>query len=202
MREPPDAIVAELPYWMADTLRRDIVSTASARRAIMDRVRCERPRTLSAPPRPSRWPRRGALTPVVLLGMLAVLFIATSLRDVNRRTDLTVLNSARLIGDSVVPSREHMAVPGEHESFLDTLHIVEFVLRGGAVHSADVVGDFNEWRRGATPLHRDANGTWRTRALVPRDALRYAYVIDDARIISPPPLTVVRDATRMRHDSI
>ena len=202
MREPPDAIVAELPYWIADTLRRDIVSTASARRAIMDRVRCERPRPLSTPSRPSRWPRRGALTPLALLGVLGVVFVATSLRDVHRRIDLTVMNSAQLIGDSVVPSPDHAAGPGEHNAFLDTLHIVEFVLRGGAVRSAVVVGDFNAWQRGTTPLHRDADGNWRARALVPRDALRYAYVIDNIRIIAPPPLTVVRDATRMRHDSI
>ena len=202
MHEPPDVTVAELPYWMAAALRHDVVSTTSARRAIMDRVRCERPRTLSTPPRPSRWPRRGALTPLALLGMFGVLFVATSLRDVNRRMDLTILNAAQLIGDSVVPSRDHAAAPGAHDAFLDTLHIVEFVLRGGAVRSAVVVGDFNEWQRGTTPLHRDADGNWRTRALVPRDALRYAYVIDDARIIAPPPLTIVRDATRMRHDSI
>ena len=107
---------------------------------------------------------------------------------------------ATLITPASLSRRDFHRLPIAHPRA--TLHIVEFVLRGGAVRSADVVGDFNEWRRGATPLHRDANGTWRTRALVPRDALRYAYVIDDARIISPPPLTVVRDATRMRHDSI
>ena len=76
------------------------------------------------------------------------------------------------------------------------------MLRGGVSRSAVVVGDFNGWQRGVTPLHPNANGEWRTRALVPRDALRYAYVVDEKRIVSAPPLTGVRHATRWRPDSI
>ncbi len=201
MRESSDTSVSPLPYWMADALRREVTSTANTRAQVMDRVRREPPRVLSAPIRASRWARRGALTPMALLGTLGALFITLSLRDVGRRADVTMMTSALIIGDSVVPSRD--TVGGAlRDSFLDTLHIVEFVLRGGVSRSAVVVGDFNGWQRGVTPLQPNANGEWRTRALVPRDALRYAYVVDEKRIVSAPPLTVVRHATRWRPDSI
>jgi hypothetical protein len=59
----------------------------------------------------------------------------------------------------------------------DTLRIVEFVLRGADVGSAAVVGDFNAWQSGATALHRDADGAWRARVLVPQDVVRFAYEV-------------------------
>ena len=201
MRESPDNPVSPLPYWMSETLRREVPSTANARARIMDRVRREPPRVLSAPVRATRWARRGALTPLALLGTLGAMVITLSLRDVGRRAEVTMMNSAMIIGDSVVPS--HDTVGGVlRDSFLDTLHIVEFVLRGGVTRSAVVVGDFNGWQRGVTPLQPNANGEWRARVLVPRDALRYAYVVDEKRIVSAPPLTLVRHATRWLPDSI
>ena len=55
--------------------------------------------------------------------------------------------------------------------WLDTLRIVEFVLRGPSVHSASALGEFNRWQRAVTPLARVASNEWRVRVLVPRDAL-------------------------------
>ena len=198
-----DFVVEPLPYWMADALRRNVDSTATARLAIMDRVRRERANRLSTPSRPSRWRRRGSFAPIAFLTVLGMLFVSVSLRDVGQRADLTIMNAAYVIGDSVVPSRDTTpAAAGRPASFLDTLRIVEFVLRGGVTHSAVVVGDFNGWQRGATPMHRDGNGEWKTRALVPPDVLRYAYIVDDAQVITAPPLSVVRNATPVRHDSM
>ena len=84
---------------------------------------------------------------------------------------------------------------------LDTLRVVEFVVRGRDVRSADVIGDFNAWHRGSTTLMADGSGSWRVRALVPRDALRFAYVVNGASVVSAPPLPT-RRATPSLHDSI
>ncbi len=174
-REPRDP---RLSSWVVDTLRDPVVSAASSRSAIMDRVRREAaPRRLHAPMRASRWSRRGLLSPRGGMAMLAMLVALVSVRGLEqRRTDPLLETSATVLGDSVVPQ-----LGGR---LLDTLRVVEFVLRGPAVRSAAVVGDFNAWRRGVTLLAHDSGETWRARVLVPRDALRFAYVVNDAQWIA------------------
>ncbi len=78
----------------------------------------------------------------------------------------------------------------------DTLRIVQFMLRGPFVQRAVVVGDFNTWRRGATALQRGPDGSWYGQALVPRDAVRFAYIVNDA----PPSVPWATGALR-RHDT-
>jgi hypothetical protein len=103
-----------------------------------------------------------------------------------------------IMGDSVVP-----LTAAQHDSagdgrWLDTLRIVEFVLRGPGIREAAVLGEFNHWQRGATPMVASMVSSmephdWRARVLVPRDALqtvvRAAYLINNRRIVSPPKQT-------------
>ena len=202
-----------LSPWVVDALRnpapgsatRSASRLAAQRTAIMDRVRREpAPHLLSAPMRASRWTRRGLLTPFGGMTLVALFFAAISLRGLDERHGGGALETTALIlGDSVVPVHDG-AVRADTvgERFLDTLRIVEFVLRGPAVHSATVIGDFNAWQRGVTALTRDSHDSWRARVLVPRDALRFAYVVNDARVVHAAPLHPAASSSRSIPDSI
>ena len=126
--------------------------------------------------RASRWTRRGLLTPFGAAAFAGMLGLLLSVRAVGMYGGLRggvahgTTMSAVVIGDTVMPSLR------------DTLRIVEFVLRGPAVRSAAVVGDFNAWRRGATRLERGADGAWHARVLVPRDVVRFAYAVNDESV--------------------
>lgn len=154
--------------------------------------------------RASRWTRRGLLTPFGGMTLVALFFAAISLRGLDERHGSVALETASLIlGDSVVPVHEgSVRADTLGERLLDTLRVVEFVLRGPSVRSATVVGDFNAWERGATALTRDSDDTWRARVLVPRDALHFAYVVNDARIVNAAPLHPAPSASRSIPDSI
>lgn len=159
-----------LPTWASDALRAPAPSTAAARARIMSAVRSlPAPRRMVAPIRPTRWLRRGLLSPIGGLMTTVVMAATIMLRvgSASAPTELTALT--RTLGDSVVPARSE-SLSDTH--WLDTLRIVEFVLRGPSIQRAMVLGDFNQWRRGATPMVASmAAHEWRARVLVPRDAL-------------------------------
>jgi hypothetical protein len=195
-----DLLDETLPDWADALLRAPTASRPAARAAIMDAVRREpRPRMRPRMPmralvpsmRVPRWPRRGLLTPVGAL--VAMLFAATvSLQSVRSwqatGSGHTALHTAAyILGDTVVPVAPDAARGTVGQVLHDTLRIVEFVLRGPGVRSAAVVGDFNAWRHGVTRLARGADGTWRARVVVPRDVVRFAYVVNDAELGTPPP---------------
>ncbi len=204
MREPDEQLAA----WVRQSLRQPVVSTASRRAAIMDRVRAEPARrAFSAPMRASRWGRRGLLTPVGGVAIAAALMAMLSLRDVEQRHWNRALEGAALmLGDSVVPHAGAASSDTVGSRLLDTLRIVEFVLRGPSVRSAMVVGEFNAWQRGATTLTPAADGAWRARVLVPRtatrDALRFAYVVNDAQVVRMSPVRPASDSRASSSDSI
>lgn len=168
---------------------RDAGATAVATAAIMERVRREpRPHRsavgMSPPMRASRWTRRGLLTPfgaAALAGMLGLLLSVRAVTTIGGGRGASAMTlSAAVIGDTVMPSLG--------DTVRDTLRIVEFVLRGPAARGAvraDVIGDFNAWRRGATAMAQRADGTWYARVVVPRDAVRFAYAVNDEATDTP-----------------
>lgn len=175
-----------LPDWVSDALRRPVDSRAETRALIMDRInRMPAPRRHSAPMRPSRWLRRGWLSPAGGFLTTTVLALIVVLRAGVASGIPDVVTATRVLGDTVVPTRSAMT----DEHWLDTLRIVEFVIRGTSVHAAAVLGDFNQWRRGATPLVETSPHEWRARVLVPRDALNVAYLVNGARLIPVSRLT-------------
>ena len=186
----PDQIPPSLPGWATDALRAPVTSGADSRNRIMHAVRrLPAPRRLTAPAaavRASRWFRRGSLTGaggVLLTAMLA--FMVSVHRGDQLAAMARVQTSVRVLGDTVVPS---VGAPDSLGArLLDTLRIVQFAIRGPHIDAAEVIGTFNGWRRGSTMLTSDAAvdgdstaGEWRTRVLVPRDALDFAFVIRDA----------------------
>lgn len=191
----PDPNQTVLPDWVVDALHEPVASTPAARARIMDAVRSTaRPRRMAAPIRPSRWMRRGLLSPVGGLLTTAVMTMALLLRigpmdGLLRRSVGDIQSAAMVLGDSVVPaSAPRMAdTLATAARLLDTLRIVEFVLRGSSVHAASVLGDFNGWKRGATPMTSSGRDEWRARVLVPRDVLatsvNVAYLVNQSRLI-------------------
>lgn len=195
-----------LPGWACTALQEPAVSRPAARLAIMELVRQEpaprRPLMRLARRLPSlrapRWPRRGTLSPFGATAIAALFAGMLSLQSLRATVDgrlpgadstaTFVQASAHALGDTVVPVGAgplgafdgRIASSSLADTLLrDTLRIVEFVLRGAGVQSAGVVGDFNAWRPGVTPMTRAADGRWLARVLVPRDMVRFAYVVQD-----------------------
>lgn len=64
----------------------------------------------------------------------------------------------------------------------DTVHVVRFVFFDGAASSVHIVGDFNQWRKEATPLVRgSAAGVWTASVPVAAGVHEYAFIVDGQR---------------------
>lgn len=204
-----------IPEWMHDALRAPVDGRDGAHERIMDAIRgLPAPRRLRAPAgsqRHSRWTRRGLLSPIGGL-LTTALLVATVLVRMGPLEALLgasgsdVRTAVLVLGDSVVPVTEDIGVANDlpfatkrpveplSQRVLDTLRIVEFVLRGGTgVHAASVLGSFNAWQRGATPMVASADGAWRVRVLIPRDvlatSLNVAFLVNGAKLLPSPTST-------------
>ena len=73
----------------------------------------------------------------------------------------------------------------------DSARVVQFVFVAPSAQSVSLVGDFNNWEMGATPLSAGpAQSVWTVRVRLPNGRHRYAFVVDDstwARDPSAPP---------------
>ena len=63
----------------------------------------------------------------------------------------------------------------------ETVHVLRFVFVDSGAREVALVGDFNEWRAGATPLRRDAAGTWSVEVPLERGRHEYAFIVDGER---------------------
>lgn len=205
---------SSLPNWVRDTLREPVASSDAARSRIMEQVlNTPKPRRFSAPMRPSRWVRRGLLAPVGGLMTTVVMTAVLMFRMGLGTGDLSSVElAARVLGDSVVPaatsssnfarsafatlthdSANSAQAQSENVRWLDTLRIVELVIRGSSVHAASVIGEFNRWRRGATPLVSAGNNEWKAKVLIPRDVLSVTYLVNNNQLVPTVISTVPRN---------
>jgi hypothetical protein len=164
---------------MAEALGAPVASDAAARARIMAAVRRaprHRFRTRVAAP---RWARRGVLAPGAgaLLAAAFTLVVGTA-GPARAPGAADGAATAIVLGDTVLGA-----------ALRDTLRLVRFVLAAPAAPAGSrvaVAGDFNAWSRTATPATRDARtGAWRVTVAVPRDVVRYAFVVDGARWVRP-----------------
>lgn len=183
----PDPSFEQLPVWTVDALREPVMSKVQSREAIMERVRrMPSPRTLAPPAFRSTWRRRGLLTPVGSAAATALLTLAIGMRmSTPAPINDSASSSVRVVKDTVVPRGEGT---GLRDSLFDTLRIVEFVLRAPGARSAVVVGNFNGWRTAATPMQSVSHELWRARVAVPRDVLRFSYIVNGEQLIPAPSL--------------
>jgi hypothetical protein len=69
----------------------------------------------------------------------------------------------------------------------DSARVVQFVFVAPTAQSVSLVGDFNNWEMGATPLAAGAGrSVWTVRVRLPNGRHRYAFVVDDSTWAADP----------------
>jgi hypothetical protein len=69
----------------------------------------------------------------------------------------------------------------------DTVHVVRFVFLDRNARSVEIVGDFNGWEKGATPLELSSSGgMWTASVPLPAGRHEYAFVVDGRRWVADP----------------
>ena len=70
---------------------------------------------------------------------------------------------------------------------VDTVHMVRFVIEARDARRVALVGDFNGWAAGATPLTPTArDGVWTVDVALPAGRHEYAFVVDGTRWVADP----------------
>lgn len=78
----------------------------------------------------------------------------------------------------------------------------QFVLDFQRAKRVSLVGDFNGWKAGETPLVRLDNGLWTTTVPLPEGRHVYAFVIDDTLVMADPRAPKAGDADYGREGSV
>jgi hypothetical protein len=79
----------------------------------------------------------------------------------------------------------------------DTIHLMRFVFLDETAQSVFLVGDFNAWTNGATPLEtQGTDGVWTVAVALPPGRHEYAFIVNNQegqRWVADPLAPVVRD---------
>jgi hypothetical protein len=178
--------MSEIDETLSDSIRAALLeprsSSPAARAMIMDRVRASAPpRRGALRPTPSRWSRRGVLSGAGVL-MSGLILMASF--GIDRWSTLgapaLLTPIVRVIGDSVVP----LASRQLGESLLDTLHVVDVVMRGSSIRSARVI--VHDRAAPAIAMRETEDGEWHARVLTPPDVLPVAVVVNELRVMPIP----------------
>lgn len=163
----------ELERLVSAALRRDLPVDERAKARIMSRVRDASRR---APRRHDIHLRRGARHSLVGLALAASIGSITTISTLlPRRVGVGAGTTSTVIGDTVV------------STLRDTLRLVRLMFADPSARRVAVVGDFNGWRSGATPLVRLPGTPQWSVTLALRDGQhRYAFVVDGTRWIPDP----------------
>jgi hypothetical protein len=163
---------------VAAALRADVPLDAAAKVRVMERVRAA---ARELPPSRRGLPFRGARHSVVGLALAAGIGSITTLSTLLPGSGDVSREHTRVFGDSVVATLR------------DTLRLVRLIFDDPGAREVAVVGDFNAWRLGATPLVRTgATHRW-SATLALRDGFhRYAFVVDGTRWVADPDAEHVR----------
>ena len=102
---------------------------------------------------------------------------------------LIVAVAGVLVGRAVTQKPNAARTVASTTARADTVRIVRFVLLAPSASSVSLVGDFNNWQRGATPLRSaGAAGMWAVSLPLPRGLHQYAFIVDGTRW-TPDPAT-------------
>jgi hypothetical protein len=160
-------------------LRADVHTDARARARVMELVRVA---SRDLPPARRAFVFRGARHSIVGLALAAGIGSITTLSTLLPATGGAYdQGRTAVIGDSMVATLR------------DTLRLVRLIFDDSGARQVAVVGDFNGWRAGETPLTRDAASHRWTATLALRDGShRYAFVVDGTRWVPDPSAERVR----------
>jgi hypothetical protein len=94
----------------------------------------------------------------------------------------------------MLPDDKAAPVVGVVDTLVDTpaadsdgARVVQFVFVAPSAESVSLVGDFNNWEMGATPLAAGpGRSVWTVRVRLPNGRHRYAFVVDDSTWASDP----------------
>lgn len=161
---------------VAQPLRAAVHAHPSFEKRLMEKVRMESPGLYPRLSSNARWwrnewvirlsPRMGVAIAAGLSTIIALSSIAIGSRLSDRQ------ESSRTAGAAVVP---------------DTVQIVRFVFVDSGAASVELVGDFNEWTRGATALERSgAPGVWAVSVALTPGRHEYAFIINGSRWVADP----------------
>lgn len=163
-----------------------IATDTHAKEAIMARVRAAA--STSDGSGVHRFSRRGARYSIVGLALAAGLGSITTLSTAlpAMRGSTGTASRPAVIGDTVVGTLR------------DTLRLVRLMFDAPDAQRVAVVGDFNGWRAGEAPMHRD-RVTRRWSATLPlHDGVhRYAFVVDGTHWAADPSVQTVRAGGRV-----
>jgi hypothetical protein len=159
--------------------------------------------TVWASPRPSVWRRVGdalRMTTFTRLGAAAVagaaLFLGFLSRGAVRGEQAPMAVSTPTTGEMPVAYASNDG--GAETALVQT----QFVFEESEARSVSLVGDFNQWKAGETPLVRLANGLWTTTVPLPAGRHVYAFMIDDTLLVADPRAPKAGDADFGREGSV
>jgi len=161
---------------VAATLRAPERAHPDFERRVMDQVHAEGPALYPATLTHQSWWRTARAFNVAPLTALAV--AASAL--------LVVATSGMIIGARLTANRV-AAAPAAPVSRADTVQLVRFVFVDRQASSVQLVGDFNEWTKGATRLSpTGAPGVWAAAVALTPGRHEYAFIVDGKRWVVDP----------------
>ncbi|HCU11068.1 MAG TPA: hypothetical protein DGB72_02970 [Gemmatimonadetes bacterium] len=184
--ENPDQTAAFIER-VADHLRSPERLDPSFDGRLIDKVRMEPRSVHPATQGEASWWRTQRVVRFSPLGAIALaagvsMFVALS----------TVAVGSRVRGRSDEP-RAALAVGGKPAAS-DTVNLIRFVFVDSNAQSVELVGDFNEWTKGATQLKPSgAPGVWAVSVALPAGRHEYAFIINGTRWIADPLATKSSD---------
>jgi hypothetical protein len=128
-----------------------------------------------------RRPRLVRITPLgglsAVAGLAALVLVAVRLGGPSGQAAAVSLPVAA----ATVPAAAPASAPA------DSIQVVQFVLVAPGAQTVALVGDFNDWQAGATPLRAAAAGrVWSVEVPLTAGGHRYAFVVDDDRWVPDP----------------
>jgi Glycogen recognition site of AMP-activated protein kinase len=154
---------------------------------LIDKVRMEARSVHPATRGEASWWRTQRVVRFSPLGAIALaagvsMFVALS----------TVAVGSRVRSRSDAPRA--VSAVGSKPAASDTVNLIRFVFVDSHAQSVELVGDFNEWTKGATQLKPSgAPGVWAVSVALPAGRHEYAFIINGTRWIADPLATKSSD---------
>ena len=160
-----------------------------------------------AAPRPSRWRRlfdAWRMPALSGLGALAVTGVALAIGFVGRGTLTSdAAPESTLAAVSETPGGTPVVLAANTASNAELAAVpTQFVFDDRTARRVSIVGEFNGWTAGKTPLTRLESGLWTVTVPLTPGRHVYAFVLDDTLVKADPRAPKVRDADYGREGSV